>query len=164
VIPPVRSAAMQKPEATHDSDTRACPPVTTSNSDHPVPFQLDTAPSAVPTTHLAALVHESAVKAGDEDEVVPDPGRSGTGALQDAPRHTRTLPALSTARQKVVPAQETASMTPTGSTSTGRDHAVPSHCDAPPMAAMQNDGVVQEMPEGPPQALKAPDQVVPSNT
>lgn len=153
---------MQKPEATHESDTRAWSPVTTSNADHALPFQLDTAPSALPTTHTVVLVHDRAVKAADD--ALPDPGCSGTGALHDAPRQTRTLPTLSTARHKAVPEHETASMTPTGSTSTGRDHADPSHSDAPPMAAMQNDGVVHEMLDGPPHALKAPDQVAPSNT
>jgi len=127
-----------------------------------VPSQLDTAPPAVPTTHIVVVVHESAVKAATD--ALPDPGRNGTGALHAAPCQTRTLPALSTAMQKAFPEQEMASMTPTGSTSTGRDHADPSHSDAPPMAAMQKDEVVQEMPDGPPHALKAPDQVVPSNT
>jgi hypothetical protein len=67
------------------------------------------------------------------------------------------FPTLSPATQNDVVGQETVSSWPEVSTSCGWVHVRPFHWAVPPMVAMQNVGLRQEMLVGPPHAFTADD-------
>ena len=97
----------------------------------------------------------------------PESGGSdatGAGAENAVPFHVSTSPALSTATQKVVLAQDTALSCPWGSASLGWVHERPSHTEGPPSAATQNEAETHEIWLAAPQAPTLPDHDVPLKT
>ena len=131
--------------AGHEMLERACP------SSIRVPL-LQLVPSKPKTRPMESTARQK-VGVGHETPVSPDASEpcsdgsvaTGTGALNAVPFHVSTSPALSTATQNVVLAQDTELSWPALSASPGWVQVLPSQTVVPPSTATQKVGETQEI-------------------